>query len=235
MNFPKMSWWSSLLELFFPRTCVMCGKKLLPGEEFLCLSCLMRLPRTHYERQPDSPLWYRFAGRAQVERAAGYFFYERGASTARVLYQLKYHHCPEIGVYLGRRMGEALLPSGFFEGIDVLVPVPLAPKKKRKRGYNQCEELAKGLSAVTGLPMDTRSLVRRVANPTQTTKGRLERWGNVQGIFAMTDVEALRGKHLLLLDDVVTTGATLLSCMEALREVPDIRISVLALAVAGHR
>lgn len=229
---PMSSWMSDLLELVFPRCCVMCGKRLAKTEEHVCASCSRGLPRTYYYKEADNPLAKGFWGRAEVERAAAYFYYYKDNAACRILYALKYHHCPQIGVYMGKQMAAEMLPSGFFEQIDVLVPVPLASKKKKKRGYNQCEKLAEGISFVTSIPADTTSLARCVSNPTQTKKRRMERWENVQGIFSVVSPEQLAGKHILLIDDVVTTGATLISCMDALSVVPGLRVSVLTLAVA---
>lgn len=223
---------SDLLDLLFPRCCVMCGRRLTRTEEHVCIACLRRLPRTHYERSPENPLERNFWGKASLQRAAGWFFYYKDNAACRILYELKYHHCPQIGVYAGKVMAGEMVASGFFEGIDLLVPVPLAAVKRRKRGYNQCEKLAEGVSAVTSLPVNTTALVRKVANATQTKRRRMERWENVQGIFAVADAVALEGKHILLIDDVVTTGATLTACMEALSAVPGLAISVLTLAVA---
>lgn len=172
-----------------------------------------------------------FWGRADVERAAAYFFYYKENAACRILHELKYRNTPEVGICMGKVMAEEMRSSGFFCGIDCLVPVPLAPSKRKKRGYNQCEMIAEGISAVISVPVSTGRLVRRVANPTQTKKRRMERWENVQGIFAVEDAAAYSGKHILLIDDVMTTGATLISCMEALSVVPNLKVSVLTLAL----
>lgn len=223
---------SDWLELLFPRCCVMCGRRLTRPEEHVCVGCLRALPRTYYCRQPDNPLEQALWGRAEVERAAACFFYYRDNAACRILHELKYNHCPQIGVYMGKVMVAEMESSGFFKDIDVLVPVPLAAEKKKTRGYNQCEMLADGISAKTSIPVNTSALVRTVANPTQTRKRRMERWENVQGIFSVTETDTLSGKHILLIDDVATTGSTLLSCVEALSVVPDLTVSVLTLAVA---
>lgn len=226
------TWMNDLLDLLFPRCCVMCGRRLARTEEHLCVSCLRGLPRTYYHNEPDNSLEKNFWGRATVERAVAYFFYYKDNAACQILYELKYHHCPQIGVYMGKLAAAEMKDSGFFKQIDVLVPVPLAPVKRKKRGYNQCDKLAEGISFITSIPINTESLIRSVANPTQTKRRRMERWTNVQGVFSVVDTEQLSGKHILLIDDVVTTGATLISCMEALSVVPDLTVSVLALAVA---
>ncbi len=227
-----IGWMHDILELLFPRSCVMCGQRLTRTEEHVCISCLRSLPRTHYAMEAGNPLERDFWGRTDVRHAAAFFFYYKDNAACRILHELKYNHCPQIGVYMGKVMAGEMVPSGFFKDIDLLVPVPLAGVKKRKRGYNQCDKLAAGISAVTSIPVSTGVLVRRVANPTQTRKRRMERWENVQGIFSVTNATFLSGKHILLIDDVVTTGATLISCVEALSVVPNLSVSVLTLAVA---
>ncbi len=223
-------WTTDLLRLLFPQYCVMCGNLLERTEEYLCATCQRDLPRTHFTADGANPLEREFWGHAPVTRAAAHFFYYKHNAACRILYELKYNHFPQIGVYMGQMMAREMQPSGFFEGIDLLVPVPLAPSRERQRGYNQCDMLAKGVSRVTSIPVSTGQLVRHVANPTQTRKGRMERWDNVQGIFSVTDVTPFSGRHILLIDDVITTGATLVSCMQALSAVPNLKVSILALA-----
>ncbi len=225
-------WMNDLLDLLFPRCCVVCGRRLAKAEQYLCASCSRALPRTYYYKVKDNPLERNFWGRAEVERAAAFMYYYKDNDACRILHNLKYYHMPQIGVCMGRQMAFEMLSSGFFKEVDVVVPVPLAKARQKQRGYNQCEMLAQGISAVTGLPVVSDCLVRKVTNSTQTHKRRMERWENVQGIFALVSVEPFIGKHVLLIDDVVTTGATLLSCMEALSQVPDLKVSVLTLAVA---
>ncbi len=228
---PMLGWVRDFFDLLFPRCCVVCGRKLASSEQFVCACCLRDLPRTYFYKDTDNPLARNFWGLAELERAAGFIFYRRDNAVRHILYHLKYYHQPRIGVFMGRLMAREVGRHNYFDGIDVLVPVPLSKPRQRHRGYNQCQMLAQGISEVTGLPIDNRSLIRKVANVSQTKMRRMDRWDNVQGIFALTDTTALVGKHVLLIDDVVTTGATLLSCIETLSAVPGLKVSILTLAV----
>lgn len=226
-----MSWLHDFSDLLFPRSCVVCGRKLGGGERYLCVHCLRDLPRTHYSDEPDNPLARRLWGFATLERAASFIYYRNDNHVRHILYHLKYYHQPQIGIFMGRLMAQEI-GAAYFDGVDVLVPVPLAAPRQRHRGYNQCQMLAEGIAAVTALPIDNRSLIRHIANVSQTHLHRADRWDNVQGIFDLTDTAALAGKHVLLIDDVVTTGATILSCIQTLSAIPGIRLSVLTLSVA---
>lgn len=167
-----------------------------------------------------------------MERATSFFFYRKGSDFRQILHQLKYGGQKEIGAIMGRYMASELTVSGFFEGIDVIIPVPLHKRKQRIRGYNQSEWIARGISAVTGICIDTEVIVRRKHTETQTRKSTFERWENVDGIFELHHAESLKGKHLLVVDDVLTTGATTVACASRLMEIEGVRISVLTLAVA---
>lgn len=225
--------WIDLWELFFPRCCVVCGKLLLRDEHFLCLHCLSGLPRTDMHLQKDNEIERNFWGKFPVERATSFLYYAKGGDVRQLLYELKYYGNKGIGAALGKYMATELLPSGFFEGIDCLIPVPLHPKKKRRRGYNQSERLVAGIASVTRIPVVQDALVRSQYAATQTRKGQYERWENVTGLFACEHPEHLENKHILLVDDVLTTGATIVSCADAIKNIPGIRISVLSLALAG--
>lgn len=226
-------WFSSFLHLFFPRQCAVCGAALQEGEEGLCLRCNMDMPRTNYHLRTDNPVERIFWGRFPLERATSYFFYHKGSDYRRLLHLLKYGDRRDLGETLGRMMVTELVPSGFFEGIDYLVPIPLHPRKQQSRGYNQSECIARGICAVTGIATDTSAVVRQKHTDTQTRKSAYERWENVDGIFLVPHPERFSGKHVLLLDDVLTTGATITACADAFRATTDLRISVLTLAMAG--
>lgn len=225
-------WLYSFISLLFPRCCVVCGRSLAKGEECICAMCNINLPRTNYHLQKDNPVEQLFWGKIPLERATSFFFYRKGSDFRQILHQLKYGGQKEIGAIMGRYMASELTVSGFFEGIDVIIPVPLHKRKQRIRGYNQSEWIARGISAVTGIRIDTEVIVRRKHTDTQTRKSTFERWENVDGIFELHHAESLKGKHLLVVDDVLTTGATTVACASRLMEIEGVRISVLTLAVA---
>ena len=161
-----------------------------------------------------------------------FFFYRKGSDFRQVLHQLKYGGQKEIGAIMGRYMASELQASDFFHGVDVIIPIPLHKKKQQIRGYNQSEWISRGIMAVTGIPVDTEAIIRRKNTETQTQKSALERWENVDGIFELHRSEHLAGKHILIVDDVLTTGATTVACASRLAEIEGVRISVLTLAMA---
>ena len=225
-------WLGSFLSLLFPRCCVVCGGPLARGEECLCTMCNINLPRTDYHLRKDNPVEKMFWGKIPLERATSFFFYRKGSDFRHILHHLKYGGQKDIGAIMGRYMAAELLESGFFEGVDVILPVPLHKKKQQIRGYNQSEWIARGIAAVTGISIDTESVVRQKNTDTQTRKSSFERWENVEGIFQLYHAESLAGKHILIVDDVLTTGATTVECASCLAEIEGIRISILTLAMA---
>ena len=228
-----MGIWSDIWELFFPRYCLLCGKRLLKEEECLCVKCMMELPRTRIFQEARKELEMEFWGKLPVERADAFFYYSKGNDVRRLLYELKYYGNAGLGVFLGKCMAVELQPLGFFDGIDCIIPVPLHEKKERKRGYNQSEKLAEGISSVTGIPVFDKWVVRRQNTDTQTRKGRYERWMNVKDVFECVSSDELEGRHILLVDDVMTTGATIVACADAFSGIPRLRISILTLALVG--
>ena len=229
----KISFWSRLLDLISPRLCVVCGNRLTVTEETLCSKCYLHLPRTDFDHDLyENVMAKLFWGQIAIEKATALFYYEPHAETANILYELKYKNHPEIGVVMGRMMAKELMRSGMFEGIDAIVPVPLARKRERERGYNQSLELAKGVSEVTGLPIYNKVVKRTKFMGSQTQRGRWERNENVEHVFELVDGDSISGKHLLLIDDVVTTGATIIACAQEMQKASDVKTSVLALGFA---
>ncbi len=226
-------WLSAFVRLFFPARCAVCGAPLQTGEEGICLSCNMDMPRTGYHLHRDNPVARLFWGKFPLERATSYIYYNKGDDSRRLLHLLKYGGREDLGEVMGRFMAAEFAPSGFFRNVDVIVPVPLHPKRQRSRGYNQSACIARGISAVTGIPVDTLSVIRHKATETQTRKSTFERWENVDGIFQLSSPERFTDKHILLIDDVLTTGSTVTACADAFQGVDKIRISVLTLAMAG--
>lgn len=225
-------WLGSFLSLLFPRCCIVCGRPLAKGEECICALCNIRLPRTGYHLQADNPVEQCFWGQIPLERGASFFFYRKGSDYRRILHQLKYSGQKEVGAVMGRYMASELLPSGFFRGIDVIIPVPLHKKKEQIRGYNQSEWIARGIADVTGIPVDADSVLRHKNTETQTRKSTFERRENMEGVFSLRHPGQFAGKHVLIVDDVLTTGSTTVACASCMTGVEGVRFSVLTLAVA---
>jgi ComF family protein len=204
-------------------------------EEVLCNKCNFHLPRTGFSNNPyENEMAKLFWGQIPVERAAALFHYESHAETANIIYQLKYKDHPEIGPLMGRMMAAELQKEEFFDGIDVIVPVPLTRERLRQRGYNQSEEIAKGVSEITGLPINKDVVKRTVFQGSQTRRSRWERQENVEYAFKLTHGEPIAGKHLLIVDDVVTTGATIIACAKELVKAGNVKISILSLGLTRH-
>nr|WP_321523406.1 ComF family protein [uncultured Macellibacteroides sp.] len=221
-----------LLALFFPRLCLLCGELLVDGEKCLCLSCIYKLPRTNYHLRPFNPAEQLFTGKIEIEKATAYLHYEKGGKVQQLIYAIKYKGEKEAGFQLGRQAALALHEKGFFEGIDLLLPVPLHSQRQKKRGYNQAEWIARGIASVCLLPIENKALARIRKTNTQTHKNVFDRWTNVQNIFSVKSEEPLIGKHVLVIDDVLTTGATIGACASCLSAIEGTRISILTLSIA---
>lgn len=229
-----MSWLHDLSLMLFPKTCQVCGEALVDGEDVICVSCDLRMPRCNFHLHPDAELPMRFAA-SKIARVASMFPYIRHNEFARLIQRSKYNNRPDINRHLGRKFALELLPSGFFNGIDLLVPVPMHFWKQARRGFNQAAEIARGVSGATGIPVAD-NLVATRSHSTQTRKSASGRMANASGLFKVVYSEELQGKHILLIDDVITTGSTILSCADTLRAaVPSIVISVLSLAATRSR
>lgn len=228
-----MKWISDLLDLVFPRHCHVCGEILSSQEKDICLNCLYKLPRiesTHLE-ELEKVFW----GKFDTTRCTSYMYYRKESPYNRLFHSMKYDNKPEIGRRMAMMAADSIKSTGFFDGIDAIVPLPLSKKKRRQRGYNQCDYIADGLSMLTGIPVITDCVVRNKANESQTHKTRDERWQNVEGIFSLTKPELLEGKHVLLIDDILTTGATLSNCAIAIQQGCNCKISVFTLAYTYNK
>ena len=229
-----MRLFKSLLNLLFPRVCAGCGNILLEGEDTVCTTCRFLLPKTGYELHPDNPLAKSFYGQMPFHAVTAEFFFSKTGKVQHLIHGLKYHHCRENGIFLGQEIGKSLIQAPDYQGIDYIIPIPLHPKKEKIRGYNQSYVIAQGINEIMNIPVAEQCLVRTVFTATQTKKSRDERWENVKDIFEVRNIEKLKGKHVLLVDDVLTTGATLLSAGKALMQVEGIKISVATVACAGN-
>lgn len=223
---------NQFIELIFPRSCVVCQQKLIQSEQYLCLKCLLHMPRTNHVKTTDNPMEQLFYGRVPIERACAFFEFKKGSPYQQILHELKYRGQKELGEYTGKLFGASLQQDPQISSADLICPVPLHPKKERKRGYNQSYHVAFGLSQSLNIPVDQANLVRSSHTSTQTRKSRWERWQNVEGIFELKNPHMFSGKHIILVDDVVTTGATIEACATAIKSACEARISVLTLAIA---
>ncbi len=225
---------SEAVSILFPSRCAVCGQCLASMERCICTSCYLNLPLTHFRGHRGNVVERLFWQKLPIERASAYLRYQSSNDVRNVLFKLKYHDRPQVGRFFGRVMATELLATDFFKDIDVVVPLPLHRKKERKRGYNQSEHLARGVADVSGLPVDTKLVERVVNTPSQTRLTADERRQNMQNAFRLCSVERAAGRHILLVDDVLTTHATLLACGRALAQAPNVRISILVLALAGR-
>jgi len=223
---------AGIADMAWPNLCFLCERPLMGGEQHICLNCLYELPALNEPSFRESKTADRLLGKIEFERAASGFRYNKDSSIQKALELLKYKGEKEIGSLLSKVSALRLSEQGFFKDIDVLIPVPLHPSKQKKRGYNQSEWIAKGISEVTGIPVNTEILRRAVSNSSQTTKNLWSRWENAQGLFELKNVEGFCGKHVLVVDDVLTSGSTLEACGQVLLQIPDVRISFFALALA---
>jgi ComF family protein len=226
----QISFSRSLLHLFFPYTCCGCGSDLVGEEILLCMYCQAGMPFTRFEFFPSNPVEKIFWGRAEIQAASAHFFFTSGSAIQHSLHLLKYKGRKDIGLYFGRRMGTALNQSGRFNQCEIIIPLPLYATREKKRGYNQAELLAEGLSQKMNLPVICDVVFRRKKTETQTHKSRIQRWKNMESTFEIRDPRKISGKHILLVDDVVTTGATLEACARVMLAVPGIRVSIACLA-----
>jgi ComF family protein len=222
----------NLLELLFPTLCVTCGNRLVTQEKFLCIECWHDLPVTNFHFDTENKVARLFWGRVKIDNATAFFAYNKGSNYQHLIHFIKYKGLKELGFETGRRFGIALSASPWFNSIDFVVPVPLHPKKQKMRGYNQSEWIASGISKSLKKPLSTDNLKRNLHTSTQTRKNRYERWENVENIFEVTRPEEFAGKHILLIDDVVTTGSTLESCAFQLLQIKNVKVSIATLAFA---
>ena len=216
--------------LFFPHRCAGCGTDTLNKESPLCLRCLHQLPVTNFHLYADNPVEKQFTGTLRLVSATSYCYFSRHTLVQHLLHAFKYRGNAATGLLLGRLMGKTLQESGRFDGIDALVPLPLHPAKERKRGYNQAEILCRGMAQVLELPVITGAVIRRKDAASQTHKTRVERWQSMEEQFQLAQPAIVAGRHLLLVDDVITTGSTLHACARALLKAPGVRISIATLA-----
>lgn len=229
MKFSFNIYIEALLNIFMPRCCISCGKYLFKNEKNICLNCIKKLP------SPDITNDYnivkdRFAGKFIIQKASSLFVYDKNSKYSYLLYSLKYHGRKDLAFYLGSLLVKKL-PLSFFDSIDFIVPVPLHLKRFKQRGYNQAEAFANGISNISNIPVINNLIVRNVYTNTQTKKSRIDRWRNVEGKFSLNTNINLNSKHILLVDDVITTGSTMEACLLELSKIDNIKCSVASIAI----
>ncbi len=224
---------SSSLHLFYPHICTGCGSDLVQKDNLLCLRCINELPATNFAQHANNPIEKIFWGRIPLVAACSQYYFVKDSLIQHLIHLLKYDGNKEIGIYLGELMGQSLINSNYYRNLDALIPLPLFPDKERKRGYNQATVICEGISNSMQVPVWADVVTRQKFTETQTKKHRTERWENVSESFIVKDAGKLRGKKILLVDDVVTTGATFEACGNALLKVEGIQLSIAALANAA--
>lgn len=221
---------NDFVHLFFPSYCLGCSDSLRKGEYLICSACMLDMPQTNYHLDVDNPLKLRLSLRMPIRYGMALFTFSKQGRVQHLLHALKYKNYPEVGVLLGKLYGEKLVEAGLKTEFDCIVPVPLHPARERKRGYNQSTKLAEGISEKLQIPVYDKILVRRIMTDTQTKKTKLNRWFNVREVFALKSNDLLTNKRVLLVDDVVTTGATLEACVQEVLAAPCLDVSILCLA-----
>jgi ComF family protein len=223
-----------VLDLIYPRLCFCCQEETPTPGENTCLECRVQLPRTNIHKQKTNSFTERFLGRVPLYTGASYYHYRKGGLVRKLIYQLKYHGKKEIGIEIGRAYGRELIETELYKDIDLIVPVPLHPQRKRTRGYNQSDMFAMGLSEAMDIPWKADALRRIKSTTTQTQKGKFERLANMDDVFKVKDENILKGKHILLVDDVLTTGATMEVCGNCISEILDTKVSMATIAMASQ-
>jgi ComF family protein len=233
-----MQWLSqitdSFLHLVFPHVCEGCGNDVLDQKDALCLKCLSDLPKTNYQYFYNNPVEKIFWGRLDIKHAASQFYFTKESLMQHIMHQIKYRSNKTLGVFMGRSMGTAIVETNRFNNIEALVPLPLFPSKEKKRGYNQAALLCEGMSEIMKIPVYKNVVKRSVHTETQTHKNRVERWQNMEGNFYLENPSEISGKQVLLVDDVVTTGASLEACGQELLKIPGLELSIYTLCYASR-
>jgi competence protein ComFC len=223
---------NKIFDLLYPRLCFACNSNHVAKDQSICLSCEYKITPTVYHRMPDNIVAERFYGRVKIERATTAFSFVKGGLLQELIHKLKYDNRPEIGIELGKIYGNILRESGTWNNIDYVIPVPLHPKKKHQRGYNQAGMWGQGLAESLGIELRNDLLIRTDYTDSQTKKSRTERFANVENVFSITDQTLLNNKKILLVDDVLTTGATLEACSNTLLNASELSVNIVCIALA---
>ena len=223
---------NDLVNIFFPNLCLACGKRYLHSGDLLCFICQRQLPETRMHLNPENQFTDRFWGRVWLQGGAAMYVFQKGGYVQQLIHQLKYQNKPHIGLYLGEKYGRELKKSVIFNAVDLIIPVPIHPIKERKRGYNQSHQFAMGLSRSMKIPFCRHGLIKTTHGGSQTDKGREERYQGLLNSFKVGETKSLEGKHILIVDDVLTTGATLEACANKILEISNTSISMVTIAIS---
>ena len=225
---------NALLHMVYPHVCAGCGTDVLPPQSQLCVKCIHELPLTHFEKQSQNPVEKILAGRVPFRQATAQLYFNKQSVLQRLMHRFKYKENKELGLQLGMIMGYQMLESGRFNHLEALIPLPLHESKMKMRGYNQAEVLCNGISQIMQLPVFTSIVKRNVNTASQTRKSRADRWQNMAGKFDIVNNTELQNKQILLVDDVVTTGATLEACANALLKINGLTVNFATLCYASN-
>jgi ComF family protein len=225
-----MRLFKDLFYLFYPKLCVICDEKLIENETVICTICRHDLPLTNFQDYTNNKVTQTFYGRILIEKGYALLYYRKKGTTQKIIHDLKYKSNEEVGIFFGNWLGELLAENKEFKNIDCIIPVPLHPKKLRERGYNQVSKFGKKISFFLGIPIIEDKLIRISSTKTQTFKARFERFTNIDTKFLLKTPNEFNNKHILLIDDVITTGATLQACAKEFSKSKECKISVLAMA-----
>lgn len=223
---------SDFVGILYPNVCLICGDTLVGDESQICIKCLHNIPRTNYHLQTSNPVEKRFWGKVNIQGASSFFFFVKGSPFQRLLHELKYKNNKEVGVVMGKFAAVDLLQNNEICSVDYIIPLPLHPKKFKKRGYNQSEMICNGLSEILDKPVNTTALIRVKERSSQTRKSVFERYENTLGVFELADSALIQNKKVLIVDDVLTTGSTLEAAIRTLQTCEGIKVYVFTLAVA---
>lgn len=226
-------WINSFVNLIYPKSCCACGALLMTDELHVCMSCRLLLPRTRFHKHFENQFKKIFWGRIPLETGTALYFFEKGGKVQRLIHHFKYRGNTDLGFYLGALLGRDIRGSPHFKGLDCIVPVPLHPKKKKQRGFNQSEVIARGIASRLSVPCYEHLLIRKQETSTQTRKNRFNRWQNVSEVFETPCPSELTGKSVLLVDDVITTGSTLEACAQKLLAIKDLKVWMATLAITA--
>jgi len=226
------SLFDDFISLIYPKICLGCNNPLLKHEECICTICQFHIPKTNHFKEKKNDLQKLFWGKVQLNHAAALYEFVKDSPLQKMIHALKYEENQEVGIYLGKQIAYEIEDSTLLKGIDYIIPVPLHPKKEKLRGYNQSMSIAKGIQEILKTEIEITTLQRTVDTESQTKKNKYSRWENVGQVFELIDKNRLSNKHILLVDDVVTTGSTLESCIETLQQTEGIKVSIVTIALA---